>query len=79
MSWSVIGIPKVPAMLCEEKQRLRLRYSQALRDNDTAVDSLLLARGKPDYDRMRALRDEARHSLNAARTALERHKQEHCC
>jgi len=66
-------------MLCEEKQRLRLRYSKALQDNDGAVDRLLLARGKPDYDRMRTLRDEARHALNAARTALEQHKQEHGC
>ena len=66
-------------MLCEEKQLLRLRYSQALKDNDRAVDNLVLARGKPDYDPMRVLRDEARSALNAARTALERHKQEHCC
>jgi len=66
-------------MLCEEKQLLRLRYSQALKDNDRAVDNLVLARGKPDYDRMRALRDEARQTLNSARTALEQHKQEHCC
>lgn len=66
-------------MLCEEKQRLRLRYSQAMEDNDRAVDNLVIARGKPDYDRMRAVRDEARSVLNAARTALEQHKQEHCC
>ena len=66
-------------MLCEEKQRLRLRYSQALENNNSTVDNLLLARGTPDYDRLRVLRDEARHALNAARTALEQHKQQHCC
>ena len=66
-------------MLCEEKQRLRLRYSQALEDNDRAVDNLVLARGTPDYDQMRALRDEARSALNTARNALEQHKQKHCC
>jgi len=66
-------------MLCEEKQRLRLLYSQALEENDKAVDNLVLARGKPDYDRMRVLRDEARSALNAARAALEQYKQEHCC
>jgi len=66
-------------MPCEEKRRLRLRYSQALEDNDRSVDKLVLARGKPEYDRMRVLRDEARSALNAARTALEQHKQEHCC
>jgi len=71
--------PKVAIMLCEEKQGLRLRYSQALKDNDSAVDNLVLARGTPEYDRIRALRDEARSALNAARAALEQHKQEHCC
>jgi len=75
----VIASPKAPVVLCEEKQRLRLRYSQAMEDSDRAVDNLVLARGKPDYDRLRGLRDEARHALNAARTALEQHKQEHCC
>ena len=74
----MVASPKL-VMLCEEKQLLRLRYSQALKDNDRAVDNLVLARGKPDYDRMRALRDEARQTLNSARTALEQHKQEHCC
>jgi hypothetical protein len=74
-----MAIPKALVMLCEEKQRLRLCYTQALEDNSRAVDNLLLARGKPDYDRLRVIRDEARHALNIARTALEQHKQEHSC
>jgi len=74
----VVANPKL-VMLCEGKQLLRLRYSQALKDHDRAVNNLVLARGSPDYDRMRARRDEARSALNAARTALEQHKQEHCC
>jgi len=44
-----------------------------------AADEMLLARGTLDFYRLRALADEARHALNSARTALERHKQEHCC
>lgn len=75
----MVANSKVAIRLCEEKQRLRLRYSQALEDNDRAVDNLILARGKPDYSRMRVIRDEARSALNAARIALEQHKQEHCC
>ena len=75
----MVANSKVAIRLCEEKQRLRLRYSQALEDNDRAVDNLILARGKPDYSRMRVIRDKARSALNAARIALEQHKQEHCC
>jgi len=66
-------------MLCDEKQRLRLRYSLALKDNDWAMDNLLRSRGTPDYDRMLVNRNQTRNALNAARTALEQHKQEHCC
>jgi hypothetical protein len=63
----VIANAKLAIRHCEEKQRLRLRYSQALKENDRAVDNLVLARGKPVYARARALRDEARSALNTAR------------
>jgi len=75
----VIASPKVRMALCEEKQRLRVLYSRAVVDNSRAADEMLLARGTLDFYRLRALADEARHALNSARTALERHKQEHCC
>jgi hypothetical protein len=65
--------------LCEEKQRLRVLYSQAIEGNSSAVNKVLLSRGKQDYDRVRALADEARRALNSARSALEQHKQEHGC
>ena len=75
----MIASPKSRLLLCEEKQRLRVLYSQALEGNSKAVDDALLARGTPEYDRVRALSDEARNVLNAARAALEKHKQAHGC
>jgi hypothetical protein len=68
--------------LCEEKQRLRVLYSQAVDGHSSAVDAVLLARGKAskqDYDRARALGDQARAARDFARTALEQHKQQHGC
>ena len=45
--------------------------------------ALAALRGLPDApldeNETMTLADEARHALNSARTALERHKQEHCC
>ncbi len=64
---------------CEEKQRLRVLYSQAKEGSSRAVNEVLLSRGKADYDRIRALADEARRAANSARSALEQHKQEHGC
>jgi DICT domain-containing protein len=75
----VIPSTKVRLVLCEEKQRLRAFYSQALKAHSRAVNDAVLARGTQDYDRIRALSDEARNILNAARSALEKHKQEHGC
>src|SRR5260370_37491942 len=78
----VIASYRVPVALCEEKQRLSVVYSEAVQVNSVAVNELLHARGKAskqEYDRLRAVRDEARHRLNSARSALEQHKQEHSC
>lgn len=75
----MIARPKVRIALCEEKQRLRVLYSRAVVANSRADDEMLLARGTLDFYPFRALADEARHALNFARSALEQHKQEHCC
>jgi hypothetical protein len=75
----VIASPKVRIALCEEKQRLRVLYSRAVVGNSRAVNEMLLARGTSDFYRVRALADDARHALNSARSALERHKQDHGC
>jgi hypothetical protein len=75
----VIASHRIRLVLCDEKQRLRALYSRALEGHSRAVDAALLARGKPEYDRVRALADEARRALNSARSALEEHKQEHRC
>jgi hypothetical protein len=68
--------------LCQEKQRLRILYSQAVEINCCAVEGLIQARGrvsKQEYDRLLAVRNEVRQMLNSARSALEQHKQEHGC
>ena len=55
-------------------------YTEALSGHARAVNDAHLARGnKQEYERVRALTDEARRSLNAARSALEQHKHEHGC
>ena len=69
---------KVRIDLCEEKQRLPVLHSRAVLGNSRAVDEMLLTRGKPDSDRVRALADDARRVLNYARSALEQYKQKHC-
>ena len=52
----MIAKSKVAIVQCEETQRLRLRYSQALEDNDRAVDNLVLARGTIREDLLDDLR-----------------------
>jgi hypothetical protein len=71
-----------PRVSCAEKLLLRTRYGEALKRRDTAINAVLLVRGKvskQEYDRVRALADEARAALNLARQALEQHKQDHSC
>jgi hypothetical protein len=75
----MIASQRTRLVLCNEKQRLRVFYSQALDSHSRAVNDAVLARGHQEYDRARAVRDEARIILNAARLALEQHKQEHGC
>ena len=68
--------------LCEEKKRLRALYQLADKRHSGAVNDVLRVRGKgskEEYDRVRAVADEARNARNAARLALDRHKQEHGC
>jgi hypothetical protein len=75
----VIAGPKSRLLLCEEKQRLRVLYSQAFDGHSKAVNETVLARGKQGYEQVRAHSAEARRRLNDARSALEKHKQEHGC
>jgi hypothetical protein len=73
---------KVQRALCDEKQRLRILYSQAVEIHCSAVDGMLQARGrvsKQEYDRLLTVRDEAKRVLNSARLALDQHKREHGC
>lgn len=49
---------------------------------NAAINDMVLARGKvskEEYDRVRALADEARAALNRARQVLEQHKLDHGC
>jgi hypothetical protein len=69
-------------MICEEKERLRALYNAAAECHDTAVIRVNQSRGnttQTEYNRARALVDEARSTRDAAHLALEQHKQEHGC
>jgi hypothetical protein len=68
--------------LCQEKMRLCTLHQLAVDLHATAVDEVLIARGrasKQAYETFLAAADEARNARNAARIALERHKHEHGC
>jgi hypothetical protein len=61
---------------------LREHCSQATVQYSAAVNAVMINRGKVDqeeYTRIRGMVDEARKASRAARTALEKHKQEHGC
>ena len=67
---------------CEERQRLRILYNAASKAHATAVNNVLVSRGKTtqqEYERVRALADDAKMARNAARLALQRHAEEHGC
>jgi len=69
-------------MPCEEKERLRALYNAAAECYATAVNQVNLSRGNStqvEYNRARALVDEARSTRDASHLALEQHKQEHGC
>jgi hypothetical protein len=77
------AIPKTRLLPgCEEKQRLRILYDAASKAYATAVNNVLVVRGKTtqqEYDRVRGLADEARIARSAARQALRHHIDEHGC
>ena len=61
---------------------MRTLYTDAIKLRDKAVNDVLLFRGratKQEYDRIRALADDARSVVNRARQALEQHKDAHGC
>ena len=79
---SIANAGPSPTISCAEKLQLRILSREALKRRDGAINDLLLARGKvsrQEYERIRALADEARAALNIARRALEQHKHEHGC
>ena len=67
---------------CEERQRLRLLYNMAAERYAAAVNDVNRIRGKTsteDYERFRAVLDEARNARNASRLALAQHRRGHGC
>lgn len=67
---------------CKERQRLRILHDAASARYSTAVNDALISRGKKskeDYERLRAVVNDARDARNAARLALHQHKREHGC
>jgi len=74
--------PKAHLPPCEEKQRLRLVCKEAAERYAEAVDKANQHRGKTSKEqseRLRAVVNEVRNAHNAARLALQQHKQEHGC
>ena len=69
-------------MPCDEKQRLTILYNAAAERFAACVNDVNQVRGqtsKNEYDRVRALADEARNSRNTTRLSLEQHKKDHGC
>lgn len=67
---------------CEERQRLRTLYMEAVERHGRAVNEVLEVRGKvsdQEHERIRGLADQAKNARDDARLALSRHKQEHGC
>jgi hypothetical protein len=67
---------------CDEKQRLTILYNAAAERFAACVYEVNQVRGhtsKNEYDRVRAVADDARNSRNAARLSLEQHKKDHRC
>ena len=67
---------------CTEKTRLRTTFQSAADQHDRVLEETVRARGsvaKQEYERLRAIENQARADRNAARLALERHKEEHGC
>ena len=69
-------------MTCDERQRLRALYNTAAEHYTACVNEVNRVRGKTtkqEYDRARALVDEARIARDTARQSLEQHKEQHGC
>lgn len=69
-------------MTCDERQRLRALYNTAAEHYTACVNEVNRVRGKTtkqEYDRARALVDEARMARDTARQSLEQHKEQHGC
>ena len=69
-------------MTCDERQRLRALYNAAAEHYAACVNEVNRVRGKTtkqEYDRARALVDEARMARDTARQSLEQHKEQHGC
>jgi hypothetical protein len=67
---------------CEERERLRSLYKTSIEAYTAAVDDLIALGGKiteEEYSGVRTVLTEARNTRDAARSALEQHKQEHGC
>ena len=69
-------------MACEEQHRLLALYRARVSAYSVAVNDLTLTRGKimlQQYDRLAAVTGKARTASEAARRALDQHKNEHGC
>ena len=76
------GPQRNATMDCPEKQHLRKIYNLEAERFTAAVEDVNVSRGKTSkeaYDRLRAVVDDARNARNAARLALEQHRQTHGC
>ena len=74
--------PKAHLPPCEERQRLRTLYLDAVEQHNRAINHVLEARGKvsdQEYERIRGLVHQAKEARDAARLALSHHKQAHGC
>ena len=74
--------PKAHLPPCEERQRLRTLYMEAVERHGRAINDVLEVRGKvsnEEYESIRVLADQAKNARDDARLALSRHKREHGC
>lgn len=67
---------------CEEKKRLMQEYQRTTEIYSAAVNDLAKKMGvvlKPEYERLSAATEKARHTSADARDRLERHIAQHGC
>jgi len=71
-----------PTSGMRRRERLRSLYKTSVEAYTAAVNDLVALGGKiteEEYSRVRTVLTEARNTRDAARSALEQHKQEHGC